>query len=184
MRSGRKLAAEDLQLILLALLEEQPRHGYELIKCLSERSSGFYSPSSGMVYPALAYLEDVGLATVSVEGAKKRYRLTGEGSAHLASRRGQAARILDDLERVGARMAQVRRVFEGEDRLDSIAPGTPEDLMLARYALKQALHQAGACEGGEAVRIAAILRRATAEILGASSARPATDSGNENGKKD
>ncbi|RZS81065.1 PadR family transcriptional regulator [Pigmentiphaga kullae] len=166
MRMGRKLAAEDLQLILLALLEEQPSHGYELIKQLAERSSGFYNPSSGMVYPALAYLEDVGHAVVSVEGTKKRYRLTDEGSAHLARHRGQAERILAELAKVGARMAQVRRVFEGEDGLDTIAPGTPEDLMLARYGLKQALHQVGACEGGEAIRIAAILRRATAEILG------------------
>ncbi|WP_144389504.1 PadR family transcriptional regulator [Pigmentiphaga sp. NML080357] len=166
MRMGRKLAAEDLQLILLALLEEQPRHGYELIKQLSERSSGFYNPSSGMVYPALAYLEDVGHAVVSVEGTKKRYSLTEEGRIHLDRHREQADRILGDLERVGARMAQVRRVFEGEDRLDTIAPGTPEDLMLARYALKQALHEVGACDAGEAMRIAAILRRATAEILG------------------
>lgn len=166
MRMGRKLAAEDLQLVLLALLEEQPRHGYELIKQLSERSSGFYNPSSGMVYPALAYLEDVGHTVVSVEGTKKRYRLTAEGRAHLAGHREQAGRILADLERVGARMAQVRRVFEGQDGLDTIAPGTPEDFMLARYALKQALHQVGACEAGEAMRVAAILRRAAAEILG------------------
>ncbi|MDX3905366.1 MAG: PadR family transcriptional regulator [Pigmentiphaga sp.] len=163
---ARKLAAEDLQLILLALLEEQPRHGYELIKQLSERSSGFYNPSSGMVYPALAYLEDVGHADVAVEGTKKRYSLTDEGRVHLERHREEARRILADLARVGARMAQVRRVFEDEEGLGSIAPGTPEDLMLARYALKQALHQVGACDADEAVRIAAILRRATAEILG------------------
>ena len=49
-RMGRKFAAGDLQLVILALLAEQPRHGYELIKILEERSGGFYVPSPGMMY--------------------------------------------------------------------------------------------------------------------------------------
>jgi hypothetical protein len=63
-RSGRKLGGDDLQLLILALLAEKPAHGYEIIKALSERSGGFYSPSPGMVYPALTYLEEIDYASV------------------------------------------------------------------------------------------------------------------------
>lgn len=58
---GRKLASVDLQLLILGLLAEKPRHGYEIIKALDERSKGFYIPSPGMVYPALTYLEESGM---------------------------------------------------------------------------------------------------------------------------
>ena len=65
---GRRFTSDDLQLLLLALLAERPSHGYELIRALDARSNGFYSPSPGMVYPALTYLEEVGHVTVEVEG--------------------------------------------------------------------------------------------------------------------
>ena len=58
------MSAEDLQLMLLGLLEQNPSHGYELIKALGTLSNGFYTPSPGMVYPALTYLEELGYATV------------------------------------------------------------------------------------------------------------------------
>ena len=77
---GRKMGSVDLRLVLLTLLAERPSHGYELIKSLEERSGGFYSPSPGMVYPALTWLEEVGYAGVTTEGAKKRYAIT-EGAA-------------------------------------------------------------------------------------------------------
>ena len=64
LQRGRKLGAGDLQLLLLALLAERPSHGYELIQLLDERSKGYYSPSPGMVYPALTYLEEIGHASV------------------------------------------------------------------------------------------------------------------------
>src|SRR5271155_6053618 len=59
---ARRLGATDLQLLILALLDAQSSHGYELIKTIEERSGGFYSPSPGVIYPALTYLEDVGHA--------------------------------------------------------------------------------------------------------------------------
>ncbi|HEV2332187.1 MAG TPA: PadR family transcriptional regulator, partial [Gammaproteobacteria bacterium] len=58
-RTGRKLASGDLQLVILSLLADKPRHGYEIIKDVEERSGGFYSPSPGVVYPALTYLEEI-----------------------------------------------------------------------------------------------------------------------------
>ena len=94
-RSGRKLGADDLQLVILALLEEKPRHGYEIIKALEERSGGFYSPSPGTIYPALTYLEELGYARVEVEGAKKSYHITDAGRDKLDERRAFAEAMFD-----------------------------------------------------------------------------------------
>ena len=80
---GRKLASVDLQLLILGLLAEKPRHGYEIIKALDERSKGFYVPSPGMVYPALTYLEEIGHATVEADGARKLYHITEAGKEQL-----------------------------------------------------------------------------------------------------
>src|SRR5262249_28874535 len=62
MRGGKMLADGDLRLIVLVLLEDGPRHGYDIIKALEEKSSGIYSPSPGVVYPTLTYLEEAGYA--------------------------------------------------------------------------------------------------------------------------
>src|SRR6202048_1508295 len=83
MRARRMLAQGDLRLIALALIAEQPRHGYEIIKVLEDRTAGWYSPSPGIVYPTLTYLEEAGYLTAEVEGAKKRYAITEEGRAPL-----------------------------------------------------------------------------------------------------
>src|SRR5271155_2192626 len=80
---ARRLGAADLQLVLLALLAEQPAHGYELIRVLEERSGGFYTPSPGVIYPALTYLEEIGYATFESEGAKKLYQITEAGRRYL-----------------------------------------------------------------------------------------------------
>src|SRR5437667_12504981 len=84
MRAGRMLAQGDLRLIALALIAEQPRHGYEIIKVLEDKTAGWYSPSPGIVYPTLTYLEEAGYVTVQADGAKKLYSITEEGRAHLA----------------------------------------------------------------------------------------------------
>src|SRR3546814_2822416 len=98
-RASRMVGAEDLQLLILALLAEKPRHGYEIIKALDEHSHGFYAPSPGVIYPALTYLEEIGFTTVVAEGAKKLYSITEEGGAYLADRRTQANR--SEARRVG-----------------------------------------------------------------------------------
>src|SRR6201986_535832 len=77
-RTGRKLGAADLQLVILSLLKEKARHGYEIIKALEELSGGFYVASPGMVYPALTFLEETGAASVETDGSKKLYRITPE----------------------------------------------------------------------------------------------------------
>ncbi len=172
--AGRKLASGDLQLVILALLAEEPRHGYELIKALEERSGGFYSPSPGMVYPALTYLEEIGHATVEAEGAKKLYRITESGRAHLEENREIAQSMLGQLAWIGRRMERVRRAFAG----DETAPdGSAEEAEDGRHATAAELRQArrelratlaerldGPAE--EQRRIAEILRRAAREIRG------------------
>jgi DNA-binding PadR family transcriptional regulator len=75
-----------LQLLLLNLTAEQPRHGYELIREIESRSHGGYSPSPGVVYPALTYMEEAGLIAVDAEeSARKSYRATEAGLAHIAA---------------------------------------------------------------------------------------------------
>lgn len=83
-RFGRFFEHGDLRVVVLALLEEQPRHGYELIKELEERTGGAYRPSPGVVYPTLAMLEDEGLIRqTEAEGGRKRFEITADGKAEL-----------------------------------------------------------------------------------------------------
>ncbi|MEF9885335.1 PadR family transcriptional regulator [Streptomyces sp. P9-A4] len=84
-----------LRLYLLKLLDEAPRHGYEVIRLLEERFQGLYAPSAGTVYPRLAKLEAEGLVTHASEGGRKVYSITDAGRAELAGRADE----LDDLER-------------------------------------------------------------------------------------
>ncbi|AJY39551.1 helix-turn-helix transcriptional regulator [Burkholderia humptydooensis] len=168
MPRGRQFSADDLQLLLLALLAEQPSHGYELIKALDTRSSGFYAPSPGMVYPALTYLEELGYVTVQAEGNRKRYALADAGRAHLDAQRERVEMLFAKLAHLGRKMDFMRRAFAGE------APAAPDDdtrgwlpeFVEARMALKQALFRKSGASADEQRRIAAILRRAVADIEG------------------
>ena len=95
-RMGRKFAAGDLQLVILALLAEQPRHGYELIKAIEERFNGAYSPSPGVIYPTLSWLEDEGFITVSPgEDGRKSAHITDAGKAHLAEKAEAVAELFN-----------------------------------------------------------------------------------------
>ena len=157
--AGRRLASGDLQLVLLALLAERPSHGYELIKALEERSGGFYSPSPGMVYPALTWLEEVGYASVTAEGAKKLYSITESGRTYLDENRDAAEAMLGQLEHIGRKMGRVREIFGGFDEEDG-AFGA------ARRELERALHEKRNASAEEKSRIVAILRDAAARIRG------------------
>jgi DNA-binding PadR family transcriptional regulator len=163
MPGGRKLSSGDLQLLILALLEVQPAHGYELIRTVEERSNGFYAPSPGMIYPALTYLDEIGQAAVELDGNRKLYRLTDAGRKHLNADRAQAQAMLEALGRIGGRMEQVREAFAGLDDLD---PTAADDLHRARHRLNHALIRARGASPEEVRRIVEVLDRATAEILG------------------
>ncbi|WP_374009401.1 helix-turn-helix transcriptional regulator [Leifsonia sp. LS-T14] len=86
-----------LRLYLLSLLDESPRHGYELIQALSDRFGGTYSPSAGTIYPRLAKLEEEGLVTKSADGRKTVYAITDAGRAELAARRPELDAIEEEL---------------------------------------------------------------------------------------
>ncbi|HEY2808801.1 MAG TPA: PadR family transcriptional regulator [Steroidobacteraceae bacterium] len=160
---GRKMGSVDLRLVLLSLLAGRPSHGYELIKALEERSGGFYSPSPGMVYPALTWLEEVGYASVTADGAKKLYHLTTEGQAYLAEHKAAAEAILAQLEHIARRLGRVREAVAGFEDEDESAPG---EVWLARRELKEALRAARGAPAEEARRIAQILKDAAAKIRG------------------
>ena len=171
LHSGRKLSSSDLQLLLVLLLGKQPSYGYELIKSLEERSEGFYVPSPGMIYPALTYLEEVGLASVQAEGAKKLYQLTDEGNAHLEQNREAAEAILADLERIGSQMVEARKAFaESADDEEST-----EELQAARRGLRRAQKEKAPYSPDEAQRITGILERAAADIIGDAPFQPTTN---------
>ena len=161
---GRTFTSADLQLLLLALLDKEPSHGYELIKALEARSNGFYSPSPGMVYPSLTYLEELGFVTVEVEGNRKRYALAEPGGAHLAVNRERADMMLAKLSHIARKMDSVRRAFAGEDPSDAAEGGWVPELIQARRALKTLLFSLDNVPAAEQRRIAAILQRATQEI--------------------
>nr|WP_218857557.1 PadR family transcriptional regulator [Leifsonia soli] len=82
---------------MLSLLDEAPRHGYELIQALTERFGGTYSPSAGTIYPRLAKLEEEGLVTKAVDGRKTVYQITDAGRAELEARRPELDAIEDEV---------------------------------------------------------------------------------------
>ncbi|SDG44411.1 MULTISPECIES: PadR family transcriptional regulator [Thalassobaculum] len=86
-RSGRLFDHGELRYVVLALIAEQPRHGYEIIKEIEDRVAGTYTPSPGVIYPTLTLLEELGHATVTEDGGKKRYAITEEGTAFLEGNR-------------------------------------------------------------------------------------------------
>jgi DNA-binding PadR family transcriptional regulator len=86
-----------LRLYVLKLLEESPRHGYDVIRLLEDRFMGLYAPSPGTIYPRLQRLEAEGLVTQSQEGGRKVYQLTDAGREELASRREELAELEADI---------------------------------------------------------------------------------------
>jgi len=87
----------DLRLYLLSLLDEGPRHGYDIMQALSDRTGGTYTPSAGTIYPRLAKLEEEGLVSKTVDGRKTVYEITEAGRAEVASRAGELEGIEADL---------------------------------------------------------------------------------------
>jgi DNA-binding PadR family transcriptional regulator len=161
-RAGRMFEQGDLRYVVLRLLEEKPRHGYEIIKALEERFNGAYAPSPGVVYPTLQLLEDLGYARI-VPGAegKKVYEITDAGRAHLAENRETVDSIFERIGKIVSHfldepMAEVHGAF--------------------RRAAKATYARASDAVSDPAVlaQIVQILDRAAAEIeqLGRPAAKP------------
>ena len=116
-RAGRMFDQGDLRLILLKLISEKPSHGYELIKAIEDGIGGAYSPSPGVVYPTLTFLEEAGFATVSPEaGGKKLYAITPEGQAELDVNKAAVdqlfARMSETRSRSAGASPQIGRAME------------------------------------------------------------------------
>ncbi|HXG82271.1 MAG TPA: PadR family transcriptional regulator, partial [Sphingomicrobium sp.] len=95
----RMFEGGELRLVLLKLLADQPRHGYELIKAIEEMTEGEYAPSPGVVYPTLTMLDDMGLiAEKKSKDAKKIYEATDEGRAHLEENSEEVEELIERLE--------------------------------------------------------------------------------------
>lgn len=114
-RLGRFLEHGDLRFVLLALIEEAPAHGYELIRTLEARTGGVYRPSPGAIYPTLALLEDEGfVAQAEGSGARKLYEITAAGLAALEPQRPAVAAVFARMGETGddAGRYKVRRAME------------------------------------------------------------------------
>lgn len=102
-RLGRFFDQGDLRFVMLKLIAEKPRHGYELIKAIEEKLGGAYSPSPGVVYPTLTLLEELGYASVDdSQGGKKLYAITDEGTAFLDANKATVDAIFSRMDAVGA----------------------------------------------------------------------------------
>ena len=98
----RMFEGGELRLVLLKLIADQPRHGYELIKAIEEMTGGDYAPSPGIVYPTLTMLEDMGLiAEAKSKDTKKVYEATAEGRAHLEENPDEVDELIERLEERG-----------------------------------------------------------------------------------
>lgn len=192
-RIGRMLASGDVRLVALYLIEQQPRHGYDLIKAIEEKSAGFYTPSPGIVYPALTFLEEAGYVTSQVDGNKKLYTITEAGRSHLSSNREAIESTLAFLAKAGEQMNRFREFAKADwpfGRDEAPGPDAGEqpphgghgpgwgprpeadrdmrdvvpELNEARRTLKEAIKGAKRGTPEQQRQVADILKRAAAEI--------------------
>lgn len=151
-RGGRVFDQGDLKYVILQLLVEKPRHGYEIIKAIEERFGGTYSPSPGTVYPTLTMLEDMGYARVTPqEGGKKVYEITDEGRKYLEDNRSAVddifSRISEFAQSIfGEPMMHVHRAMKDLGRAVYVPDRkrTPEQLSQITAILERAAAEVAA----------------------------------------
>jgi len=154
----------DLKYVILELLKDQPRHGYDIIRALEERMRGYYRPSPGSVYPTLQMLEDLGYVTSTQQEGKKVYTITAEGLRYLEEQRS----TVDDIR---------SRISAGWD-----AAQRPEvsDLMHEVQQLARALFRQGTRnlqDPDRLKRLRAIVAAARAEVEALDAERSASPTG-------
>lgn len=151
-RGGRVFEQGDLRFMILRLLEEKPRHGYDIIREVEERSGGRYAPSPGAVYPTLTMLEDMGYAAgTAEEGGRKVYAITDDGRHYLAAN----STIADD---VVERLADLGASIFG----DSVRPAHEAMARLGRAYWRAAMRHSASPE--RVASVTAILDRARTEL--------------------
>ncbi len=137
-----------LRLVVLGLIADEPRHGYDIIKALEARFQGSYSPSPGAIYPMLQMLEEADLVSSQTTGNKRLYTITDAGTAYLAENRAE-------LDRINAQLDQA----SGEIRESAIG----EELQGLRRILHEKLRH-GALTAEQSDRLRSILRQARREV--------------------
>jgi DNA-binding PadR family transcriptional regulator len=145
---GRFFGSGELRLAILSLLGEGPRHGYQLMKEMEERSGGVYRASAGSVYPTLQQLEDTELIRVKQQGGRKVHSLTAAGRKELERDPEAIRRIWE-------------RAEECEDWGQSFGPESMMVLPLLSPLVKASLRAAGR---GGAERVREILDRARKDL--------------------
>jgi DNA-binding PadR family transcriptional regulator len=160
-RAGRMLAQGDIRLIALALIAEQPRHGYEIIKVLEEKTSGWYSPSPGMVYPTLTFLEEANYVSAQTEGSKKLYSITDEGKAYLEENKAFVDAVMARFAAIGERIKARREREEEEAQGDADIPRSVRGAFMdLREAVRDALRTSPDAKG----RVIDAIDRAVQEL--------------------
>ena len=148
---GRFFAHGDLRLVILNLIADKPRHGYELIKEIEDSVGGAYSPSPGVIYPTLTLLEELNYVEASADGAKKLYTITDEGRAFLTANRATVDALL-------SRMAEAAGT-QGRGR----APGIIRAMENLKMALKLRV-ASGKLSDEQIDRIAQVIDEAAAKV--------------------
>jgi DNA-binding PadR family transcriptional regulator len=124
-RGGRRASSfqkGDLKYIILDLIKDKPRHGYDIIRELEEKSHGLYKPSPGVIYPTLQMLEEMGYATASEQEGKKVYAITEEGRRFLTSKKDVADGVRNQMKHKWSfknigRMAMVMKDYHAIENL-------------------------------------------------------------------
>jgi DNA-binding PadR family transcriptional regulator len=144
-RGGRRTSRGDIRAAVLALLAEQPRHGYEIIQEIAERSGGAWRPSPGSVYPTISQLEDEGLAVVEKSDGRRVVSLTEAGTAWVAGHREELDAVWEQVGRsadewadgeAGALWEQLGQLHAAAQQV--MGAGTPEQITAATAALTEA----------------------------------------------
>jgi DNA-binding PadR family transcriptional regulator len=154
-RIGRFLVQGDLRLLVLALIEKEPRHGYEIIKHIEDLTYGFYAPSPGVIYPTLTYLDEAGYVVSEADGNKKRYAITDEGRQYLESNRSLAATILDRLSHFAERIRERQGRKQGQGHDSEAEPALPRSVEAAILNLREVIArklQAEEAKAGDLVK--------------------------------
>lgn len=163
----RILGHGDLRFVILALLSEKPSHGYELIKDIGEKSKGQYTPSPGVIYPTLTFLQEGGFASVTSAEGKNLYTITDAGKIVLDENKAVVDAIFERMAVIGDRLSRMQEWFGKDEakggRGHRGAPG--HDLIrTAMHELKAALFAKMPIEEPEQKAIAEILGRAVEEL--------------------
>jgi DNA-binding PadR family transcriptional regulator len=141
-RGGRRRVFDggELKLVLLKLIADAPRHGYDLIREIEELTGGAYAPSPGVIYPTLTLLEDMGLIAATVDGTKKSFAVTEAGTAELTAKATEVAALFERLSEMSAMraktdgapirrsMGNLRAVLQNRLTADDVTPEMLHDV--------------------------------------------------------